>query len=162
MQLEKKECLRRQERRITYSPGNPSPSYLECRDCKQGRAIMNPAQEDKRMEDKNINKPEDPTLKRCSKCGEVKPLDDFGSNKQAPDGRNWGCKTCTAKVQRERYGKSHSESNTAKRPIAKKQKPEPKHPDLDSLIEKLKIEKIALMAEVDRINTTLSMIQERM
>jgi 5-methylcytosine-specific restriction endonuclease McrA len=32
--------------------------------------------------------------KLCSKCGEIKPLDEFGSNKARPDGKTAYCKTC--------------------------------------------------------------------
>lgn len=32
--------------------------------------------------------------KRCSKCGEVKPLSDFHKNRSNPDGLQYGCKPC--------------------------------------------------------------------
>jgi len=32
--------------------------------------------------------------KRCTKCGEVKPLDEFHTNNRRPDGRNTQCKVC--------------------------------------------------------------------
>ena len=33
-------------------------------------------------------------MKKCTKCGEVKPLDSFSTEKRAKDGRRSACKTC--------------------------------------------------------------------
>lgn len=110
------------------------------------------------MEEKTTN-----NLKHCSKCGEDKPLDDFGPNKQSKDGKQWACKKCLAKGQRERLANKQDKNKPPlKMPVAKKQKPTAKYPDLDSLIAKLLTQRASLMAEIDRINTTLSVIQERM
>jgi hypothetical protein len=35
-----------------------------------------------------------PTVKRCSKCGETKPLGEFGPNRRAPDGLFHWCRGC--------------------------------------------------------------------
>jgi 5-methylcytosine-specific restriction endonuclease McrA len=43
-----------------------------------------------------IISPEKPQLKRCSKCGEVKPLDAFSRDKKGQDGRCAHCKACNA------------------------------------------------------------------
>ena len=40
--------------------------------------------------------PECESTKSCSKCGEVKPLEDFHVKKRATCGRTPRCKTCTA------------------------------------------------------------------
>jgi len=32
--------------------------------------------------------------KRCSKCGETKPLDAFAKNNRTKDGRKYHCKAC--------------------------------------------------------------------
>lgn len=36
-------------------------------------------------------------MKRCSKCGETKPLDAFSPDKRKPDGRQYRCKVCRVK-----------------------------------------------------------------
>jgi len=33
-------------------------------------------------------------VKRCTKCGHTKPVEEFYHCKQAPDGRNWRCRAC--------------------------------------------------------------------
>lgn len=37
------------------------------------------------------------SVKTCSKCKSIKPLDDFGNHKKATDGRQPACKECTNK-----------------------------------------------------------------
>jgi hypothetical protein len=39
--------------------------------------------------------------KRCSKCGEEKPLECFGPRKKTKDGKNWHCKKCHAAQSRD-------------------------------------------------------------
>lgn len=34
-------------------------------------------------------------LKKCTKCGELKPLDEFYRNKRTADGRRYNCKKCS-------------------------------------------------------------------
>lgn len=42
----------------------------------------------------------DVTTKRCTLCGETKPLDQFGRDAKAPDGKAWWCSSCRrAKAQ---------------------------------------------------------------
>lgn len=43
------------------------------------------------------------SLKRCKKCGEVKPLDDFYRAKGMKDGRRSDCKPCNLAEKAERY-----------------------------------------------------------
>lgn len=43
------------------------------------------------------------TLKRCSKCGEEKPRDQFRPDKQSRDGLYFRCRTCSADVRRQYY-----------------------------------------------------------
>jgi hypothetical protein len=43
------------------------------------------------------------TLKRCSRCGETKALDQFGRLKKSPDGRAYYCKGCVQKMNRAAY-----------------------------------------------------------
>lgn len=38
--------------------------------------------------------------KRCTTCKEEKSVEDFGRNRQAPDGLHYYCKTCAALRQR--------------------------------------------------------------
>ena len=33
-------------------------------------------------------------MKKCSKCKEKKPMDQFSKDVSAPDGRKYHCKTC--------------------------------------------------------------------
>jgi DNA-directed RNA polymerase subunit RPC12/RpoP len=42
-------------------------------------------------------------MKRCSKCGEVKPLEDFHVKRIAEDGRQVKCKDCSRVIAKERY-----------------------------------------------------------
>lgn len=41
--------------------------------------------------------------KKCSKCGEAKPLDEFHRNRKMPDGLQYVCKTCRAEERRAYY-----------------------------------------------------------
>jgi hypothetical protein len=43
--------------------------------------------------------PENPQLKRCTKCGELKPREAFFANKKASDGKRAHCKACDAARQ---------------------------------------------------------------
>lgn len=54
-----------------------------------------------------------PTHKACSKCGETKPLTDYGVKSAARDGRNSRCKPCV-KVDKAESWQRHLESNRAK------------------------------------------------
>lgn len=55
---------------------------------------------------------EEPT-KRCSKCGETKPLDDFGINRTSKDGKQRWCKACMNKATSRTKG-NRTGKNTAK------------------------------------------------
>jgi hypothetical protein len=41
--------------------------------------------------------------KRCSRCDEEKPLDEFNLNKGKPDGRRSECRSCQATWRRAHY-----------------------------------------------------------
>lgn len=45
---------------------------------------------------------DEPVSKRCSRCGEVKPLDDFHRRRSSRDGRQPYCKACIAARYRQR------------------------------------------------------------
>lgn len=47
--------------------------------------------------------------KKCSKCQEVKPFEDFGKNRTRRDGYQSACTACSNEYYRQRY-----ETNTAK------------------------------------------------
>lgn len=47
-----------------------------------------------------------PDVKSCTKCGEVKPLDDYYRQRKMPDGRQPRCKTCAAEYQRRHYAEN--------------------------------------------------------
>lgn len=49
------------------------------------------------------------TSKKCSKCHEAKPFEDFGKNRTRRDGYQSACKACSNEYYRQRY-----ETNTAK------------------------------------------------
>lgn len=44
-----------------------------------------------------------PLGKCCTKCGEWRLLEEFGSHRSSPDGHAWRCKTCTSEYDRRRY-----------------------------------------------------------
>lgn len=47
-----------------------------------------------------------PECKRCTKCGETKPLEEFNKRSgKSPDGRQYYCKPCNALYLKERYAK---------------------------------------------------------
>lgn len=56
-----------------------------------------------------MDTPDSTTLKRCTKCGEVKPLGMFSKNRRNRDGLQSECKSCNAKYHRE-----HAEQISAK------------------------------------------------
>ena len=47
-------------------------------------------------------------LKRCARCKELKPVEDFSRNKQSRDGLCYYCKVCDKERARERYVKSRN------------------------------------------------------
>lgn len=64
--------------------------------------------------------------KRCSRCGEVKLLDNFGMNRHNKDGKQAWCKDCTRKTQKEQKTPSEKkaeEKHAKKKPSKPKTKP---------------------------------------
>ena len=59
-----------------------------------------------------MDTPDSTTLKRCSKCGETKPIGLFPLSKQAKDGHKPHCKACNSAYQRE-YAKTHKAQRRA-------------------------------------------------
>lgn len=53
--------------------------------------------------------------KRCSKCGETKPVDQFGQSKQTPDGLFPYCRQCKRVSDRASYAKNREARQPAKR-----------------------------------------------
>ena len=51
--------------------------------------------------------------KRCPKCGEVKPLTEFGKDKGTRDGHSPWCKVCTAN-RKKAYRAAHPEKVRAR------------------------------------------------
>lgn len=45
------------------------------------------------------------TEKRCRRCGEVKPVDQFYRREMTLDGRSWDCKVCQSRVKKIAYRK---------------------------------------------------------
>ena len=68
-------------------------------------------------------------MKRCPKCEEMKPLDQFGGNRSRPDGKAFYCKICTGKItkkwdkdnpenkkeRKKKYRQSHQDQENAYR-----------------------------------------------
>jgi len=48
--------------------------------------------------------------KKCSKCGEVKELEDYGVNRRSSDGKNYACKACLAAKRMENYRRDPEKS----------------------------------------------------
>ena len=46
--------------------------------------------------------------KRCSKCGEIKPVGEFHTDNVAPDGKKLRCKACV-KLSMQKYWKEHKD-----------------------------------------------------
>lgn len=69
---------------------------------------------DEDMED-NVTTPDS---KRCSKCGETKPLDEFGRHSKNKDGKQKWCKACMNKAT------SRAHANRSKKTAAAKTQPE--------------------------------------
>lgn len=61
--------------------------------------------------------------KRCTKCGEVKPLDAFYIDKRRPAGRGEACRACR-NVYFEEYRRAHRELCNARSKASKAKKPE--------------------------------------
>lgn len=53
-------------------------------------------------------------LKRCARCKELKPVEDFSRNKQSRDGLCYYCKVCDKERARERYVKSRNKKKENK------------------------------------------------
>lgn len=65
--------------------------------------------------------------KYCSKCGEIKPIDAFGTKKSAKDGRQSWCKTCTNEaVRKAKKDKPKKEKESTKPEKKKTSKPKTK------------------------------------
>jgi hypothetical protein len=45
--------------------------------------------------------------RRCSRCGQVKPLEEFPRHRSQPEGRGYHCKPCHARVTRANIKKNH-------------------------------------------------------
>jgi hypothetical protein len=57
-------------------------------------------------------------MKKCSKCGEQKDLDDFCKNKRSKDGYNWTCKLCVISVTKSSdFKEKRRKRYHAKKPI---------------------------------------------
>jgi len=59
-----------------------------------------------------MDTPDDTTLKRCSKCGETKPRDQFNRQKSNKDGLSFWCRECNSINCRQYYAKNR-EAQTA-------------------------------------------------
>jgi hypothetical protein len=63
------------------------------------------------------------TEKRCSKCGQVKPVDEFHRDKRTPHGRLYKCKMCVNSYNRE-WGRANRARKTANTQKWRKQNPD--------------------------------------
>lgn len=63
------------------------------------------------------------TTKVCSKCGEEKPISEFGKRNKSPDGLQYQCKECRKEIHREymrEYRKKNKEYESVSRKTRKK------------------------------------------
>ncbi len=51
-------------------------------------------------------------MKRCCRCGQVKPFEDFGKNKTRKDGLSAECKLCKSKIDKSSYSKNIQRAKT--------------------------------------------------
>ena len=72
------------------------------------------------------------TKKRCTKCGEEKPLEEFSKNISIADGLERWCKDCKKKRQQE-YRDKHRGDGNEKNELKKRIDPE-KTPKIDDAI----------------------------
>jgi hypothetical protein len=84
-------CVQMREKDARFSTGYG----VACRDCAQGKEIME--------EIKNGDK-------KCRKCGESKPLDQFSKNTACKDGHENICKACKSLQAKERSKKKKVEA----------------------------------------------------
>ena len=61
---------------------------------------------------KAIRTREKKATKRCARCKQIKPVDNFGKCRSRKDGLQPYCKECIAMVDREYYTKNHERINT--------------------------------------------------
>lgn len=61
------------------------------------------------------------TLKTCSKCGEAKPLAEFGMDRQKGDGRHSSCKECHNAFERQRARRQRKQITAILRALAELQ-----------------------------------------
>ena len=55
-------------------------------------------------------------VKRCTHCGEEKPLDAFPRDRTSPDGRSRWCKTCKSVASQEYYARKKATPDVVKPP----------------------------------------------
>jgi 5-methylcytosine-specific restriction endonuclease McrA len=60
------------------------------------------------------------TVKRCSKCKNIKSISEFGSNRSTKDGRNCYCKTCACLSAKESKARNHENTLAGLRKWRKK------------------------------------------
>ncbi|HEY8343094.1 MAG TPA: HNH endonuclease signature motif containing protein [Calditerricola sp.] len=87
--------------RTDYPQNKTMPDGLHpyCRECNARRAREQ--RENYRTHNATRNPYSDPTLKRCSDCGQMRPRTDYPQNKTRPDGLNPQCRECNARRARE-------------------------------------------------------------
>ena len=77
-----------------------------CKECNRAR-VKEARDRRKRLKDAGIEpepKPEIPDgYKQCTRCKEILPVDSFGIDRKARDGRTWYCKPCKRQASRESY-----------------------------------------------------------
>ena len=127
-------CARRYENanQVTgnpYDKGGPGSGDLACRECEIGRKLFEAGDGNKkpanagrarRYGEENLATIEKPKEKRCSKCGETKPLDAFHRNKATKDGYEFWCKKCRKKSDSARRVKKYDGLTKPPGPAAKK------------------------------------------
>lgn len=100
-------CVERQGKKFR---GCGVVMHLECQGCGQGMRI-------KEEIDMNTVTTEG-TSKVCTKCGQLKPLDEFVKSKQGKYGRRSSCKVCDSATAKERYAKGLTKMQKKRKRVA--------------------------------------------
>lgn len=66
--------------------------FWHCKECCDSEHYSKPKYENSSIS--ILLEPVPSDMKRCSKCGKIQPLENFGKNKNATDGLNYQCKSC--------------------------------------------------------------------
>ena len=109
--------------RAVFDPAHPGGGPYrpkECNDCNEWRDKMEQQAIYGQVDKQPVGQaglPDGQAGKKCSKCGEEKPLTEFYRDKKSPDGHTYRCKECARRAGKEfRARKKAARSATVKQP----------------------------------------------